>query len=142
MENSIKCPKCQSDQVTVNKKGFSGKKAVVGAVLVGGVGLLAGTIGSNKIVITCLNCGHQFKPGEKEIPFKARPAKAQAKATKGTWIFTKVFLIIVLFFSLFGLIGMAVSNEIGGTIIFLIPSALCILGILNANKKIKEFKAN
>ena len=64
--NEIRCPKCGSSQLTANKKGFSGKKAVAGAVLTGGIGLLAGTIGSNKIIITCLNCGNQFKPGEKK----------------------------------------------------------------------------
>ncbi len=62
--NEIRCPKCNSNQLTANKKGFSGKKAVAGALLTGGVGLLAGTIGSNKIIITCLACGHEFKPGE------------------------------------------------------------------------------
>jgi len=60
----IRCPKCNSNQLTANKKGFSGKKAVVGGLLTGGVGLLAGTLGSNTIKITCLACGHEFKPGE------------------------------------------------------------------------------
>jgi DNA-directed RNA polymerase subunit RPC12/RpoP len=64
MNDQIKCPKCSSTQLTANKKGFNGKKAFAGAVLTGGVGLLAGTIGSNKILITCLSCGNQFKPGE------------------------------------------------------------------------------
>ena len=64
MEDSIKCPKCGSTQLTTDKKGFSGGKAVAGAVLTGGIGLLAGTIGSNKVIITCLKCGNQFKPGE------------------------------------------------------------------------------
>jgi hypothetical protein len=63
MPDEVKCPKCSSTQLSANKKGFSGKKAVAGAVLTGGIGLLAGTIGSNKIIITCLNCGNQFKPG-------------------------------------------------------------------------------
>jgi rubredoxin len=62
--NLIKCPKCKSTQVTAGKKGFSGKQAVAGAILTGGIGILAGTIGSNKVRITCLNCGHEFKPGE------------------------------------------------------------------------------
>ncbi len=62
--SEVLCPKCGSDQITANKKGFSGKQAVAGAVLTGGVGLLAGTIGSNKVRITCLSCGHQFKPGQ------------------------------------------------------------------------------
>jgi DNA-directed RNA polymerase subunit RPC12/RpoP len=64
MEESIKCPNCGSIQLSADKKGFSGKKAVAGAVLIGEVGILAGTIGSNKTIITCLKCGNQFKPGE------------------------------------------------------------------------------
>lgn len=68
MEAQIQCTKCRSTQLSANKKGFSGKKAVAGAVLTGGIGLLAGTLGSNKIIITCLNCGNQFKPGDKPKP--------------------------------------------------------------------------
>lgn len=60
----VRCPKCGSNQLTTNRKGFSGKKAVGGAILTGGIGLLAGTIGSNKVKITCLACGKEFKPGE------------------------------------------------------------------------------
>lgn len=63
-DTKLLCPKCGSDQLTANKKGFSGRKAVAGAVVTGGIGLLAGTIGSNKIKITCLSCGNQFKPGQ------------------------------------------------------------------------------
>ena len=64
MDNQIHCPKCGSTSIHTEKKGFSGKKAVIGGILTGGIGLLAGTIGSNKIVITCLNCGNKFAPGE------------------------------------------------------------------------------
>lgn len=64
MNDQIYCPKCGSNQLTTDKKGFSGGKALAGAVLTGGIGLLAGTIGSNNVIITCLACGHQFKPGE------------------------------------------------------------------------------
>ena len=60
----IRCPKCGSNQITASKKGFSGKKAIAGAILTGGLGLIAGTIGSNKVKITCLACGKEFKPGE------------------------------------------------------------------------------
>ena len=68
MNIELHCPKCGSNQITSDKKGFSGKKAVAGALLTGGIGILAGTIGNNKIKITCLLCGHEFKPGEgKEI---------------------------------------------------------------------------
>ena len=63
--NEIKCPKCKSTSITANKKGFGLGKAVVGGVLTGGVGLLGGFIGSNKIILTCLSCGHTWKPGKK-----------------------------------------------------------------------------
>ncbi len=67
MSDQIHCPQCGSNQITANKKGFSGRKAVAGAVLTGGIGLLAGTLGKNKIIITCLACGHTFGPGEGRI---------------------------------------------------------------------------
>jgi ribosomal protein S27E len=63
MEDQIKCGKCGSTQITAQKKGFSIGKAAAGAILTGGIGLAAGAIGSGKIIITCLNCGNQFKPG-------------------------------------------------------------------------------
>ncbi|WP_445957619.1 hypothetical protein [Yeosuana sp.] len=61
MENNLKCPKCNSENLSADKKGFSGKKAVIGAIATGGIGILAGTIGSNKMMITCLNCGIKYK---------------------------------------------------------------------------------
>ena len=108
--NDIKCPKCGSNQITSEKKGFSGGKAVAGAVLTGGIGLLAGTIGSNKVVITCLKCGNHFKPGD---DMDARNAKIRAQAefiksrTKGQKIFGGVimgffvFLFILILIKLF-----------------------------------------
>jgi|GEM_PF-981198 len=60
----IGCPKCGSTQITAIKKGFSGGKAVAGAILTGGIGLIGGFHGSGKVVITCLACGNKFKPGE------------------------------------------------------------------------------
>lgn len=64
MSNEVKCPKCGSNQFAANQKGFSSGKAIGGAILTGGVGLLAGFIGSKKVIITCLACGNKFKPGE------------------------------------------------------------------------------
>jgi RNA polymerase subunit RPABC4/transcription elongation factor Spt4 len=63
-KNQVRCPKCGSEQIHADKKGFSAGKAVAGVVLAGGVGLAAGAIGKDKIIITCLKCGNQFKPGE------------------------------------------------------------------------------
>ncbi len=63
-EPVVRCPKCGSTHLSANKKGFSAGKALTGAVLTGGIGLLAGGIGSGKVTITCLNCGHQWRAGE------------------------------------------------------------------------------
>lgn len=58
----VRCPRCSSTQITGFKKGFGLGKAVGGGVLLGPLGLLGGFIGSKKVVITCLKCGHQWKP--------------------------------------------------------------------------------
>jgi hypothetical protein len=61
------CPKCFSKDLHTEQKGFSGGKALAGALLTGGIGLLAGTIGSKDVQITCLKCGLKFKAGEARI---------------------------------------------------------------------------
>lgn len=60
--DSVCCPRCGSTQLTANKKGFGLGKAAAGGLLLGPVGLLGGFLGSNKVLITCLKCGHQWKP--------------------------------------------------------------------------------
>lgn len=62
VEDSVCCPRCGSTQLTANKKGFGLGKAAAGGLLLGPVGLLGGFFGSNKVIITCLKCGHQWKP--------------------------------------------------------------------------------
>ncbi len=62
-EGTAYCPKCLSTSLTAQKKGFGFGKAAAGAITVGGLGLLAGGIGSKKIEVTCLKCGHKFTPG-------------------------------------------------------------------------------
>jgi hypothetical protein len=59
------CPKCYSTSLSAHKKGFGIGKAVVGASLTGGIGLVAGNIGAKKVRVTCLKCGHQFWAGKK-----------------------------------------------------------------------------
>lgn len=66
-EEYLCCPKCNSKELHSEQKGFSGGKALAGALLTGGIGLLAGTIGSKNIDITCLKCGNKFKAGEAKI---------------------------------------------------------------------------
>ena len=63
--NEVRCPKCSSTQLNIQKKGMGVGKAFVGHVIAGPLGLLAGGIGKNNIEITCLKCGHKFKPGKK-----------------------------------------------------------------------------
>lgn len=63
-EDKLYCPHCGSSQLVANKKGFGAGKAVAGALLTGGIGLLAGFIGSGKVKVTCLKCGCKWNAGE------------------------------------------------------------------------------
>lgn len=60
-DKMMKCPRCGSTSLSGNKKGYGIGKAVIGAKIFGPLGLIAGNIGSRKIIITCMNCGHKFK---------------------------------------------------------------------------------
>lgn len=59
-----RCPRCGSTAISANQKGFSPGKAVVGGLIWGEAGLLRGFVGSGQVEITCLNCGHKWKPGQ------------------------------------------------------------------------------
>ena len=58
--NEVCCPKCGSNQIYADRKGFGLGKAAAGGLLLGPVGLLGGMLGSKKVVITCLTCGHKW----------------------------------------------------------------------------------
>lgn len=62
---SISCPKCKKTNIQVmgeKRKAFSLGKAVGGAVLTGGIGLLAGFIGKKgKYDVFCGDCGHRWQ---------------------------------------------------------------------------------
>ena len=98
-KEKIKCPKCKSIDIIHGKKGFSGRKAVAGVILTGGIGILAGTIGSNKIMFSCLSCGNNFKFGEdyKSINEKKKQSKHMVSTKKGK-IFLAIFLAIMGYF--------------------------------------------
>lgn len=96
--NNIQCPKCGSEQITSNKKGWS---------------LTTGVIGMNNIILTCLKCGKQFKPGEdldaknaKDLQRKAVNAKIAknpvfkvvAKIVFGLLAF---MILLTIYFSIF-----------------------------------------
>ena len=137
----VHCPKCGSSQLTAHKKGFSGKKAVVGGLLTGGLGLMAGTIGSNRIIITCLACGNEFRPGFQNKIVPSQKTISQPKVySKSTWKFTRFVMILTgIIFILFGV--MAISEKLWGFLTFSsIMVLFCFIGIKNANSKIKETK--
>jgi len=62
MSKTVKCPKCQSEQISGGKQGFGAGKAVIGAVVAGPIGIAAGAINKNKSINSCMACGHQWDP--------------------------------------------------------------------------------
>lgn len=60
MDNKVKCPRCNSTNVYTGNKGYGLVKGVTGGLILGPIGLLAGTIGSKRIRIDCLLCGHHW----------------------------------------------------------------------------------
>lgn len=55
------CPKCHSNNIQFSKQGFSVSKAIVGGILTGGIGVVAGFHGCNKPKGKCLKCGYEWK---------------------------------------------------------------------------------
>lgn len=47
--DAVRCTKCGSTQIHAEKRGWK---------------LTTGFIGSSKIFMTCLKCGHRFRPGD------------------------------------------------------------------------------
>lgn len=113
-EDLMKCPKCNSTQLTSNQKGFSGGKAAAGAILAGGIGLLAGTIGSSNVIITCLRCGHKFKAGDyanekyKCDETRERDIELAKKIAKGE----QSFVGTILFFIIISIIGLIITFKL------------------------------
>ena len=64
-DNVARCPKCGSTSLTANKKGFSATKGVIGLAVSPLAGAVVGSTGKNKVIVTCLRCGHQWKAGKK-----------------------------------------------------------------------------
>ena len=57
--NAAKCKYCGSTSLQAMKRGAKVGRAVVGALLVGPLGIAAGGVGMNNIKIVCLNCGKE-----------------------------------------------------------------------------------
>jgi len=129
-ENLLHCPKCNSTQLSSNKKGFSGGKALTGAVLTGGIGLLAGTIGSGDVSITCLKCGYKYNAGEyvKEKQKFEREREISRKTASGE----QSFAGIIILFLILSIIGSIISFKLFANswpflgVIFSIATLLCL----------------
>lgn len=99
-EDKLYCPHCGSSQLTANKKGFGAGKALTGAVLTGGIGLLAGFIGSGKVKVTCLKCGSKWDAGE--LRTTPLPPKIENKDNKddnsalGCVVFAVAVIIVII----------------------------------------------
>ena len=58
------CPKCRMVFLTAVSErtgGFSGGKAVLGAVLLGPIGVAAGALGKKKVLYRCNKCGYMVE---------------------------------------------------------------------------------
>lgn len=109
-EQKVCCPYCKSTQIQSKTAGFSIVKAAVGAVLVGPVGLLGGTIGANKIRLYCLKCGREWSL-DKQIRFnnqKSYNELSQSEKDFGT------FMAILFIFVILTVIGIIIFTSCSG----------------------------
>ncbi len=82
----MECPKCKSENIIGGKQGFSGGKAALGAIAVGPLGLVAGSLGSSKVKLTCAECGLTWKAGEHEKMKRKIQAEQEFNDSKyGAW---------------------------------------------------------
>lgn len=60
MSDCVFCPKCRTimKQESERTGGFSGGKAVLGAVIAGPIGIAAGALGKRKVTYRCAKCGY------------------------------------------------------------------------------------
>lgn len=101
---TVQCPRCGGTQITAQKAGFGVGKAVVGAALVGGLGLLAGGIGAGKITVTCLACGQEWRPGrENEVVSPGLPEQLR----QALWVVALMGALGVLVLLYWGVTSLA-----------------------------------
>ncbi len=62
--NFSMCPRCGVGYLSAigeRRGGFSGGKAVAGAILAGPIGLAAGALGKKKVTYQCNRCGYTIE---------------------------------------------------------------------------------
>lgn len=57
------CPKCHSRELHPERRGFSTGQAVVGGLVFGPLGILAGNVGASEEKLICIKCGNRFNVG-------------------------------------------------------------------------------
>ena len=91
--------------ISSKQERFGAGKAVTGAILTGGIGLLAGFIGSGDVKVTCLKCGKQWNPGELQTnPLTKKEKEKNEEDQKeregcvnaGCTVFAIAFIIFVI----------------------------------------------
>ena len=60
--NQKRCPVCSSPSLAAAKRGYSAGWGFAGLVFLGPLGLFAGAIGKDDILVHCMNCGNEWKP--------------------------------------------------------------------------------
>lgn len=91
------CPMCGEVDgwklIDTTKKGFSAGKAIVGGILLGGVGLVAGALGKKKSLYTCTTCKFQHEydgeaPKEMSSVEKLKEDGYKNTGTNAVWLKT------------------------------------------------------
>ena len=62
--DGVSCPKCfmgYMKSIGERKGGFSGGKAIAGAIIAGPLGIAAGALGKKKVTYVCTKCGYTIE---------------------------------------------------------------------------------
>ena len=101
----VVCSKCHSNQLSTNAKGYNTGAAAIGGLFNANNSVALGMAGSGDLIITCLSCGHKFKPGDGTL--KTVSANGTVKYEKQVYIdkegnrWRNCALVILVLFVLF-----------------------------------------
>ncbi len=56
----VHCPKCDSRDIELGKRGFKAGRSVVGNLFLGPAGVLWGEYGKDKLEFKCKDCNHRW----------------------------------------------------------------------------------